>query len=645
MKLPNIHSFAFRQSLLIMTAILLVFFGLFVVIRRQIHTQLGTVWQDTGVEISEKHCEGINSIFHDTSRMGQEFADALLANKPEGAQLDELLTRLLNDFHAARPEIIALVFAPAVQPNRPDVRMRLAQWHHENWGNDHVELLWGKDYGDKPWYRDTCSRAHAGWCEPFIGSVVTEPIVLYTIPLYESAPDGTRRFLGIATVDLSLQFLRQSVNALKIPDNGYPFILSSKFTVIAHPNPDWIFRESLASLAKTQGSSHFNKLRGALARHTSGLIFAHSEKQDQYICIFYTPMKIKGWTFGIVWPAEKIRTLIHAADSAFILATLCGLVLILGLIFGISSRVSRPLSELAKAAHELGQGHFQTTIPTIDGQDEIAQFANAFTHMRNSLQTYIDNLEEATAVRQRIESELALARTIQLGVLPNDDELAGDHRFSLGGTLRPAREVGGDFYDFYRLDSNHIAVLIGDVSGKGVPSAMFMMVARVLIKSIIYTGATVDAAFNFANRELASRNKQEMFVTAWLGILDLATGHLEFTNAGHNPPIIRHADGTAEFLHVKPNFILAGFSSTTYRRNETSLAPDDTLILYTDGVTEARSRDNALYGDDRLLSTARALPHRDAPALSRQLLAAVDAFADGAEQADDITIVALHRCP
>jgi sigma-B regulation protein RsbU (phosphoserine phosphatase) len=316
-----------------------------------------------------------------------------------------------------------------------------------------------------------------------------------------------------------------------------------------------------------------------------------------------------------------------------------GYVVILILIFVISSRVSRPLNELAEAATKLGQGDFNVSIPHLSGRDELAHFAWAFLNMRTSLKEHIEKQKDM----DRIESELDFAKDIQLGFLPmtEEEENSGDALHELTPFLRPAKEVGGDFYDFFKLDDGRLCVVVGDVSGKGVPAALFMMVSRIVLRTMAKNLKSVVESFENTNNELAMRNRANMFVTVWMGFIDLKTGHVEFASAGHNPPAIRHKDGSVEFVKSKAGMVMAAMDNTHYKMQTLDLVPGDTLFLYTDGVTEATNGRDELFGNDRLLEALAKGGGGGTKETCRFVKQQIDAFVGKASQFDDITMLAM----
>ena len=267
------------------------------------------------------------------------------------------------------------------------------------------------------------------------------------------------------------------------------------------------------------------------------------------------------------------------------------------------------------------------------------EFASLSDDINSTVVTLKHYIAEAAA---RIDRELEFARSIQHSAIPTVfPPYPGHSEFDIYATMDTAKEVGGDFYDFYFVGENRLGFLIADVSGKGIPAAMFMMTAKTIIKGYAESGKPVDEVFTTANEKLCESNDAGMFVTAWMGVLDTVTGKVEFANAGHNPPLVRHAGGGFEYLRSKPCFILAGMDGIKYRKNEFTLAPGDEIYLYTDGVTEATDSENNLYGEERLLALLNSMGDLSGEEICRAVKADIDAFVGDAPQFDDITMLYL----
>ena len=297
------------------------------------------------------------------------------------------------------------------------------------------------------------------------------------------------------------------------------------------------------------------------------------------------------------------------------------------------------INNLKKINDTLGKitkGDLNVTVD-VRSNEEFSSLSDDINSTVTTLKRYI---AEAAA---RIDKELEYAKQIQLSALPTNFPTGED--YSIYAQMIAAKEVGGDFYDFYKLSDTTVAFLAADVSGKGIPAAMFMMTAKTIIKDLAERGLAVNEIFTLANEKLCENNESGMFVTAWMGILDLTTGQVKFANAGHNPPLLKRADGSFEYLKTRAGFVLAGMEGVRYRPSEITLNPGDRLFLYTDGVPEATNVDNKLYGEDRLLSFMNQNASTEATELLPALKANIDEFVGEAPQFDDITMLMFDYKP
>lgn len=304
--------------------------------------------------------------------------------------------------------------------------------------------------------------------------------------------------------------------------------------------------------------------------------------------------------------------------------------------------VERISAEAARFARESCHSE-ETSLKKISQIREIQMLAESIEKMEGDTLRHIEELMRATAERERMAVELSLAATIQTNMLPNTFPPYPSRRdFDIFASMDAAKEVGGDFYDFYLLDNDRFVFLVADVSGKGIPAALFMMRAKMTIKGLAESGADVHVILSEANERLCEGNEAGMFVTAWLGIVDMKTGVLSCANAGHNPPLLRRSDGSFDYIKTRPNFILAGMDGAVYRKDEIQLRPGDELFLYTDGVTEAADKSHALFGEARLLEALNSVAEESVEARCKTVKRAIDEFVGGAEQFDDITMLSVR---
>ena len=314
-------------------------------------------------------------------------------------------------------------------------------------------------------------------------------------------------------------------------------------------------------------------------------------------------------------------------------------------------RISKPIEELAQIAGQYygGEATDEQRKQMVEAcktyakdSTEVGELARSYINMARDLDRYVDNLKNIMAEKERINAELTLASNIQAHMLPCIFPPFPEHKeFDLYASMNPAKEVGGDFYDFFVVDEKHLAVIVADVSGKGVPAALFMVIAKTLIKNHTQMGMEPAEVFTAVNRLLCDGNDAGLFVTAWMGVLELESGKLTYVNAGHNPPLIKRAEGEFEYLRERSGFVLAGLDEMKYRQSTLKIFPGDRLFLYTDGVTEATDSAQKLYGEERLRDFLNAHQDCGTEEMLCKLQEELEKFAGDAPQFDDITMLLL----
>lgn len=497
-------------------------------------------------------------------------------------------------------------------------------------------------YFSKDWYQVPRELNQAVWSEPYYdeggGNIV---MATYSVP-FNRREKGLRVFGGVVTADLSLSWLQEMVGAIKIYKTGYAFLLSQNGVFVTHPRRDLILRESLFSLAEERGDKNLREIGRAMIRGDQGFAPLQDMVSGKKSWLAYAPLASSGWSLGVVIPEEELLAGIRDLSREVLLIGLLGGILLVAAISLVAGTITRPLRFLALKTREIAQGNLDSELPVPRSRDEIGQLALSFNEMRQALKEYIRHLAEATAEKERISSELKIARTIQQSFLPRHFPPPGtDNPFELHALLEPAKEVGGDFYDFAVLDHEHIYLAVGDVSDKGVPAALLMAVTKTLLKNL--AGPEVDPAdiLTKVNREISRDNDANMFVTVFLGILNTASGRFRYSNAGHLPPVIIRAGRDPEWLPLPKGFVLGGLENARYRSQTIILDPGDRLILYTDGVTEASNSGGDLYSGERLLAAVRETSTASAEMLVEALKNSVQSFVQDSPQTDDITLMGV----
>ncbi len=352
-------------------------------------------------------------------------------------------------------------------------------------------------------------------------------------------------------------------------------------------------------------------------------------------CYYHCIYDAEGNTIGILVAGREVSELENATKNLKQgLLLLLGIMLLLAfaLILNRTAKWSKSLARIDSYLDEVGSGEFPEEPLEMNSKDELG-------HIGNSINQMVDSLKE----KERISAELSIATDIQANMLPNIFPPFPEHdEFSIFATMEPAKEVGGDFYDMYMVDQKHLAIAVGDVSGKGVPAALFMVIAKILMKNHAQSGLEPNEVFTRMNHTLCEGNDTGYFVTAWMGVLDLETGELHYANAGHTPPLLRQKDGVFRYVKNRPGLVLGAMDGMKYKLGTMHMNPGDRLFLYTDGVTETMNEANELYGPDRLSAYLTQHGGDDIYDLLLNLRQELATFAGNAAQFDDITMLLME---
>ena len=490
------------------------------------------------------------------------------------------------------------------------------------------------DYPNLDWYRIPKSLGHACWSEPYFDAGGGgQRMSTYSMPFSDA--DGN--FCGILTADISLEWLSDIVASIKPYKDSYATMIGRNGTYIAHPDSLKILNETVFTTAMQMNDTIVSLIGQEMVAGRRGMQTFVKDERDSFVV--YGPLS-NGWSLALICSYMDV---FGAAMGMVILVIFFLILGLIALFFGcrrIIRNLTMPLVEFSNSAMTIAKGNFNAAIPEVRTKDEIRTLRNSLDYMQRSLNSYISELKTTTASNERYESELNIARDIQMSMLPHEFPKRDD--CDIHAMVQPAREVGGDLYDFIEVEDS-LFFLVGDVSGKGVPAALFMAIARAAFRFIGALGLPIAEVMHRVNNCLCDGNKNEMFVTIFAGRLDLKTGQMEYCNAGHNPIVIVPPDGEAAFLRAKSNLAAGLFMDFPYTGETLSLEPGSRLIIYTDGVTEAERSDKSQFGEDALLEWARHIrPEVSAEAATHDLYASVKRFTGGADQNDDITIMSIY---
>lgn len=494
------------------------------------------------------------------------------------------------------------------------------------------------------WYQIPKELQRAVWTEPYYGEAGGIIMSSYGVPFYKNI-NNEKIFAGIVVVAISLDALRQMVSSIKIFKTGYGFLLSQNGTFVTHPIKDFIMNETIFSVAEAIGDKSLRTFGQKMVRGESTLMpykFKNSITQKMS-WMAHIPIRSNEWTLAIVFPEDELMEDIINLNKVVFALGITGILLLSFAVLYIAKSITRPLKDLALITEDIGKGNLDVEIPPVNTTDEVGRLSEAFHYMKSSLKEYIAQLTEATAQRERLASELKVAHSIQMSILPkNFPAFPEREEFDIYAAIEPAREVGGDFYDFFMIDDSHLCFVIADVSGKGIPAALFMAVTKTLIKSKATVGLTPDRIIARVNEELCVGNDENMFVTIFCGILNINTGEVFYTNGGHNPPLILRRNGDIQWVSGEGSIMVGIMDDASYITETLTLYSGDRLFLYTDGVTEAMNENNELFSDIRLKEGLEKLKKEPVQEIISRTMREIHHFAQGVPQSDDITMMIIE---
>jgi sigma-B regulation protein RsbU (phosphoserine phosphatase) len=519
------------------------------------------------------------------------------------------------------------------------------------------------------WYRGATTANGLYWTDIYEDHRGRGPAVTCAVPFYEQS--GGRRILrGVARSTVMLSDFSRVIDLAGLGRTGQLFILDRDGTKIYASDGAEITLDEHGNINgenfPQSADPHLRSLGLSMTLGATGITELEIDGLPVYVA--YAPIQTLGWSLGVAVSAQEVSASTMLIENQIwrvtehtqagidryilILAGIIAALLLLTLLgvafFSVrfTHAITGPILTLNDRVHEIAGGNLEREVVIKTG-DELEQLAVSFNMMTSQLRRHIEEIARVTAERQRLNTELDIATQIQVGMLSqNFPPFPGrKNEFDLYAQMHPAREVGGDFYDFFFIDDDHFALIIADVSGKGIPAALFMATTKTIIKNRLQSGEDPALALEIINRQLCDNNITYMFVTVWLCVLEITSGRLVYVNAGHNPPLLKQGTGGFSFLTSPPDLPLASMDDTRYHCRELSLAHGDTLFLYTDGIVEATASVDAagdFYGKDRFrdfLDANSGMPLRE---IFSRLSADIAAFCGGTEQSDDITMLAIR---
>ena len=476
------------------------------------------------------------------------------------------------------------------------------------------------------------------WTEPYmdldVATNTKEMLTSYCNPIV----DKEGKFLGVVNIGLSLSWLSNTISAVKPYPNSYSIMVGHGGTYFVHPDTTKLLNETLFTETLEREDTAKTALGHAMQRGEEGMRQLNVDGVDSYV--FYKPLGQTGWSMAIVCPESDIFGGFDRLRRTVMTIVTVGLLLMLFFFIRIITSELRPLRRLAQEAETIASGQFDTKLPDFKRTDEIGQLSHSFGNMQNSLVSYIEELKATTAQKASIESELNVASSIQMSMLPS--VFPNREGLDMYASMTPAKEVGGDLYGYLLIDDS-LYFCLGDVSGKGVPASLFMAQVTRLFRTLANQQMPPAEICTRMNDALSGdENPTNMFVTMFIGLVDLKTGHLSFCNAGHNPPIIGGGESHGDFLKMLTNFPIGVLPDLEFQGEEISSIKGRPLFIYTDGLNEAENMENDQFGDDHLLDILRNTHFDSARQVIETLAAEVEHHRGGADPNDDLTMMCLR---
>ena len=596
----------------------------------------------------------------DASHDGELFVKALFADGLEEETVNEKLEILAN----MTDLMISLCSAYGTDNiwfTLPEGATLMADTVPGNWINEDGTYV-TYDACSRYWYTQAAETGKLIFSDVEYDHRTGELCVTCALPVY--GPEGS--LLGVAGSDLFLDQMQEGIR--KATENGgFQGVVNQNGHLIIAPDDQRYFEVVNSAKAVDLRNSEYEEIaalvRDAMQGKTDVRI-VHFRDEAYYA--IGVPMETVGWTMLAAYSEAEAGTPVRQLENDYqaiqqeavgtynskitqgrhwMWALLAGLLILM--LWGAirqGRKIVKPLNTITQRIAELSETNLEFRMEdAYRTGDEVEALAESFAAVSHKTVEYLDTVKRVTAEKERISTELTLATQIQGTMLPHIVPAFPDRRdFDIIGSMNPAKAVGGDFYDYFLVDDDHLCMVIADVSGKGVPAALFMMASKIILQSVAMLGGSPAEILSKTNQAICSNNEAEMFVTVWVGMLELSTGKLTCANAGHEYPAFRRPGGSFELFRDRHGFVLGGMDGAKYKEYELTLEPDSKLFVYTDGVPEANNAGQELFGTTRMLEALNRNPDADPAGVLQNVRNAVDDFVLDAEQFDDLTMLCME---
>ena len=560
-----------------------------------------------------------------------------------GAVDEKTIYELLHSNVANNPLIYGAAIAYEPYQFQPDRKLFSPYVFRGNSGLNAIDIgVESYDYTDNKWewYARARELDKPIWTEPYFdegaGNILMET---FSVPFHING-----KFAGVATIDVPLDKIQQQLADLYLQDQPF-VIVSAQGKFITHPFPEKIAHETIQQVAEESPDPAFKELVKNLLAGQTGVTRVNSLESiaNEPYWVFYAPISATGWMFSTAVPERKILAFINTQIGRGIIGLSILLLLVIVSVLLVSTHITRPIISLASTVSKLGEGDFSVKMNNIKSQDEIGDLALAFNETVRQLNYHIEAVVKEAASREAVESELRIAREIQTSLLPVQSHPCLESReFDLDAVNVPARHVTGDFFDYFFIDQDQLLLLVADVSGKGAPAAIVMAITRTIIRNLAKSGAMPARLLEETNRVLVDTGIGNVFVTLFIAVYHPATGDIVYSNGGHQPPFVLDPAKDLSMFGEATGTIIGMLEDAEYEQVSSCLEPGQYLIIYTDGIPEARNPDGEFFGTDRFSELLKSCAGMASSEICNHVINEISAFQEN-KLADDITILVLKR--
>ncbi len=490
-------------------------------------------------------------------------------------------------------------------------------------------------------------KSNEKWSDPYYHDLYKMYVTSYSLPFYYGI-NGEISVDGVLKIDIPIKWLDDIVSDMRIYKSGRTMLVTRKGQFITHSNKDFIIKKNLIELAEDYNSPKLHSVLDSIKLMKSGYIVISDIVEDKERTIFtYQPLYNNGWSMIYQFGEYEYLEELDAVTRRTILYGIIGLLLVFIVCVYIINKVTKPIRQLTHLTKEIRKGNFDTILPSSKEQDEAGKLTSSIIAMQVEIKKYIENLTRTIGEKERIESDIRIASEIQSNMIPStfpdSKEING---IDIYGKIIAAKLISGDLFDYRRIDDDHLYFLIGDVTDKGVPASLFMAMTRALVIAESKRESKPEKIFDAVNNQLCENNKNSIFVTAILGVIELKTGIINYCNAGHNYPYLTTKEGEVKMLKETHGLPLGIFPNQIYRTGKFVLTEGSSLFTYSDGVTESENKENKLYSEERLENLIQKSVNQtniSSNDLANSIIKDVDSYTEGMPPSDDITVLVVSK--